>query len=45
LQAPTRRLNATVVMMRKGKEKPEEKDIVSVIPQLRELKTPRWLRS
>ena len=45
LQASTKRPKATVVMMRKGKEKVEEKDIITVIPQLRELKTPRWLRS
>jgi len=44
LQASTKRPKATVVMMRKGKEKLEEKDIVAVIPQLRELKTPKWLR-
>lgn len=45
LPVPTKRAKATVVMMRKGKERIEEKDIIAVIPQLRELKTPRWLRS
>ena len=44
LQASTRRAKATVVMMRRGKEKAEEKDIVAVIPQLRELKAPKRLR-
>jgi len=44
LQTSTKRAKATVVMMRKGKEKTEEKDIVAVIPQLRELKVPRKLR-
>lgn len=43
LQASTKRARATVVMMRKGK-KAEEKDIVAVIPQLRELKAPKRLR-
>ena len=45
LQVSTKRAKATVVMMRKGKGKAEEKDIVAIIPQLRELKTPKWLRS
>ncbi|KAF9652311.1 hypothetical protein BDM02DRAFT_3183703 [Thelephora ganbajun] len=43
LRTSTKRAKATVVMMRRGK-KSEEKDIVSVIPQLRELKAPRKLR-
>jgi len=45
LHTSTKRAKATVVMMRKGKEKTEEKDIVAVIPQLRELKTSKKLRS
>lgn len=43
LQSSTKRAKATVVMMR-GKEKAEEKDIVAVIPQLRVLKAPKRLR-
>lgn len=44
MRMPTRRAKATVVVTRGGKEKVEEKDIAAVIPQLRELKTPKWLR-
>jgi len=44
LQTSTRRAKATVVMMRRGKEKAEEKDIVAIIPQLRELKASKRLR-
>lgn len=44
LQSSTKRAKATVVMMRRGKEKAEEKDIVAVIPQLRVLKAPKRLR-
>jgi hypothetical protein len=44
LQTSSKRAKATVVMMRRGKEKAEEKDIVAVIPQLRELKAPKRLR-
>jgi hypothetical protein len=43
LQTSTKRAKATVVMMRKGK-KAEEKDIVDVIPRLRELKVPKGLK-
>ena len=43
LQPSARRSKATVVMMRRGKEKVEEKDIVAVIPQLRELKASKRL--
>ena len=43
LRASTKRAKATVVMMKKGKEEAEEKDIAAVIPQLRELKTSRRL--
>jgi hypothetical protein len=45
LQVSSKRARATVVMMRKGKGRAEEKDIAAIIPQLRELKTPKWLRS
>jgi len=44
-QASNKGAKATVVMMGKGKEKAEEKDIVTIIPQLRELKTSKRLRS
>lgn len=44
MRTSARRAKATVVVMRGGKEKVEEKDIAAVIPKLRELKTPRWLR-
>lgn len=44
MRTSTRRAKATVVVMRGGKEKVEEKDIAAVIPKLRELKAPRWLR-
>jgi hypothetical protein len=44
LQTSTRKAKATVVMMRKGKGKAEEKDIVAVIPQLRELRAPKRLK-
>ena len=43
LQTSSKRAKETVVMMRRGK-KAEEKDIVSIIPQLRELKVPKRLR-
>jgi hypothetical protein len=43
LQSSSKRAKETVVMMRRGK-KAEEKDIVSIIPQLRELKVPKRLR-
>jgi len=43
LQMSSKRAKETVVMMRKG-NKAEEKDIVAVIPQLRELKAPKRLR-
>ena len=42
LQTSTKRAKATVVMMRKGKA--EEKDVSSVIPQLRELKAPKRMK-
>jgi len=45
MRTSTRRAKATVVVIRGGKERAEEKDIAAVIPKLRELKTPRWLRS
>ena len=44
LQAPAKRAKETVVMMRKGKGRAEEKDMVAVIPQLRELKAPKRSR-
>lgn len=44
LQTSTRRAKPTVVMMRRGKEKAKETDMVAVIPQLRELKVPKRLR-
>jgi len=45
LRTSTRKAaKATVVMIKKGKEKVEEKDIISVIPQLRVLKVPRRFR-
>ena len=44
LQTPTRRARATVVMIRRGRERVEEKDIVAVIPQLRDLKVPKRMR-
>ena len=45
LQMSNRKAKATVVRMRRGKEETVEKDIVAVIPQLRELKAgkrSRW---
>ena len=44
LRMSNRRSKATVVMMKNGKEEVEEKDIVAVIPQLRELKAPKRSR-
>ena len=44
MRTSTRRAKAIVVVMKGGKERVEEKDIAAVIPQLRELKTPKWLR-
>ena len=44
LQTSTKRAKATVVMMRKGKGKAEEKDVVAVIPQLRELRAPKRMK-
>jgi len=44
LQVSNRRSKATVVMMKTGKGEVEERDIVAVIPQLRELKAPKRSR-
>ena len=44
LQTQTKRAKVTVMVLKKGKEKAEEVDVVAVIPQLRELKAPKVLK-